>query len=223
MRGAASYLWLPLLLAGCAGRGDGIAVGDHWIPGPAIDRAVTEMKGSFPQWGRDSLAWAILDGGWGPAWILHDELAAASEAARREAEILAARLRAGEDFADLAAEHDLGRPLGGAGSGVGPFAPTPFELGSGRVAAAVAALEPGEWAGPLRTIQGWELVQLLDRAAVPRNRAAVQVRRIVIPVGGEEDRRRAVEAWNTLPLAGSAERLERLPFRFRDGRLARDS
>ncbi len=217
VRPAALLLPLPLLLAACGQEPDGIAIGDAWIPGEAIDTAVLQMKGSFPQWGEDSLSWHILSGGFGPGMILHQRLAVESAGARQEAEAWAERLRAGESFADLARERSLQPdqdPVEDA------RAPSPFELGSGRVAAAVGGLLPGEWAGPIQTIRGWELIYLHERHEGHRNRASVSLIRLEFPVGGEADRQQATEAWNTLPIGGSADRVRRLPYSFRHGREA---
>ena len=175
------------------------------------------MKGSFPQWGHNSLAWHILDGGFGPACLLHQDLEAESAAALKEAERWAGRLREGASFADLARERVLDPDQGII---EGPFAPSPFELRSGRIAAAVGSLLPGQWTGPVKTIRGWELVWLQERGEGPRNRAGVSLIRLEFPVGSREDRERARKAWNTLPLGGSPERIRDLPFRFRLGRVA---
>ncbi|MBC8329411.1 MAG: peptidylprolyl isomerase [Planctomycetes bacterium] len=217
MRTATLLLTCPLLLTACGHESDGIALGDTWIPGEAIDTAVREMKGSFPQWGENSLAWHVLDGGFGPAWLLHAELAAESSAALEEADRWARRLQGGESFADLARERTLDPE---AGVIEGPFAPSPFEIRSGRVAAAVGSLEPGQWTGPVKTIRGWELIWLQERGDAPRNRASVTLIRLEFPVGAPEARERARVAWNTLPIGGSPDRIRDLPFRFRHGRVA---
>ena len=220
MRTATLLLTLPPLLAACSGERDGIALGDAWIPGVAIDTAVQEMKGSFPQWGEDSLTWHILNGGFGPAWLLHGEFADQSAAARAEAERWAGRVAAGEDFADLARERQLDPEKAIV---EGPSAPSPFELRSGRTAAALGALEPGEWTGPVMTVHGWEVLRLEERGEGPRNRASVTLIRLRFPVGDDAARERARQAWNTLPLGGSPERIRRLPFHFRNGRVAAES
>lgn len=216
MRWALFLFLAPTALSCVRGQPDGITVGSTWIPGSEIDEAVAQMRRGFPERGRGTLAWQILDGGYGPACLLHDALPEASAAARAEAERWAARLRDGTDPAALAAEL-LRLPTGQDPTGM-PRAPNPFELESGRAAAAVAALEPGEWCGPLKTVKGWEILYLADRQDGPRNRAGVSLIRLTSAVGGPADRDRAVEAWSTLPLRGSRERLLDLPYFFRRGR-----
>lgn len=217
MRSATLLLTCLPLLTACGQERDGLAVGDAWIPGEAIDTAVSEMKGSFPQWGADSLAWHILDGGFGPAHLLHAALPSESAAARQEAEIWAGRLRNGEEFEVLARERTV---LGEEDPADPMRAPSPFEIGSGRVAAAAGGLEPGQWTGPILTVRGWEIVYLRARGEGHRNRASVQLVRLEFPVGDEAARQRAEQEWNTLPLGGTPRRLRALPSSFRHGRVA---
>ena len=100
--------------------------------------------------------------------------------------------------------------------------PAPFALGA-LVAAKVASFEEGDWAGPLASLNGWELVRLDQRGGITRSRAGVALQRIRFPVGKAKDRELAEELWNTLPLSGSANWLATLPSEFRRGRLAAES
>jgi hypothetical protein len=76
-------------------------------------------------------------------------------------------------------------------------------------------MEPGEWAGPLRTVHGWELVYLEERGSLARNRAAVVLYRILFPVGSAAARQQAKQDWSTLPLSGNTELIDCLPLDFR--------
>lgn len=210
-------LALALALAGCPGPG-GLRVGDASIPGSELDAAAAELRVAFGSFGTDTLRWALLDEGkMGPAALLHHRLAAASAAALAEAERCADRLRRGEEFDRLLEERET--VPGGAQRATGAVAPSPFWLG-GSVAAKVATLEPGQWAGPVQTLQGWEIVRLRDRADPVRSRAHVQVDRLVFPVGTAEDQERAKAEWTTLPLSGDRQYLDALLCEFRRGRVA---
>jgi len=199
----------------------GLRVGEVLIPSSELDQAIAEMSVGFPQFGEATLRWAILDGGFGPAWILHQRLAIASEAARQTAVEWRQRLLDGEDFLSLVREQQGLEQHQNPCDFPGP--PRPDHLG-GRVCATVASLREGEWAGPVRTLVGWELV-FLDRRFDDeikdlRNRAGVRVARLRFEVGKETDRDAAKQAWNQLPLSGSGEILAGLPANFRADRTA---
>jgi parvulin-like peptidyl-prolyl isomerase len=103
-----------------------------------------------------------------PAGLTREELQArldeASAVARRRAEDLAARARAGEDFAQLvqAADVDLAAPEPAAA------APERFrpDSWSETVARAVAELEPGQVTDPQLFADAWWVLELVDRRAV---------------------------------------------------------
>ena len=198
----------------------GLHVGETIIPKVALERAASEMGQTYSQFGQSTLFWEMLREGWGPAWILHSQLPEESALARQQSLETALLLHRGANFEALARKS--------AGLGLNedpadyPRAPNPHNLG-GRAAAAVAALEEGEWAGPLRTLKGWELVYLRRRFEGHRTRAGVQVVRLIHPVGSAVSQEKAKEMWTTLPLGGSQALLDSLPASFRHGRIEQDS
>jgi len=220
VRPALVYGLLAVLpaLSGCGGFSpSGLRVGGVLIPRSELELVTRELRHSFPQFGEATLHWSILDGGWGPAWLLHEEHPEASAAALAEARRYQERLEQGEDFLDLVRERKHLAP------GVSPLdlvrAPNPETLG-GRVAAKVATLKPGEWAGPLRTARGWELIFLSSRQeGLPASRAGVQLARLVFPVGSKVDHAQAFQDWVRLPLSGDPDLIRDLPSEFRRDRV----
>lgn len=190
---------------------EGLRVGPAHVPAEALTEALIDLRATYSAWGAGTLAWYLLDGGMGAAALLHAAFPEASAAARAEAEALAGQLADGADFWALLQEH-------GAPEAPGADQPSPAALG-GAVAAAVAPLEAGEWSGPVRTLDGWEIVLLDRRADGLRSRAAVVVRRIVVPVGDEEARNEARDGWARLPLDGDPALLRVLPRAFVRGRV----
>jgi hypothetical protein len=156
--------------------------------------------------------------GLGAAAILHHRLAEQSATALAAAEAVASRLRAGASFVE-----ELDRQA--AEDGVEPEKdplpkpPTPNAIGSA-VCAAVASMENGDWAGPIQTSYGWELIYLAERVEGVRNRAPVSIYRIQFPVGSPTDRQQALADWSTLPLSGNTELLDCLSIEFRRNRTA---
>ena len=201
---------------GCSRATEGLWIGDAFLSGTELDRAVEELRHSFGQFGQDTLRWRLLDEGMGPAAILHSRFPEESRSARRQAERYAARLRDGENFDSLVQEQLALTPREPVPER--PRPPHPHGLGA-RVAAAAATLEPGEWTGPVRTLDGWELLFLVKRFDEVRSRSSVVVRQLVVPVGDDAARREAKEAWATLPLSGSETYLRALPVEFRRGRI----
>ncbi|MDP6849813.1 MAG: peptidylprolyl isomerase [Planctomycetota bacterium] len=216
----ATGLLVGLLLAFPACRPVGIQVGETLIPEAALERASQEMAQTFNQFGKSTLIWEMLREGWGAAWILHSKLPRESALARLEALQMAQRLRAGSTFEELA--RDLAQMEPDEDPAEYARAPNPHNIG-GRAAAAVAALEEGEWAGPLRTLDGWELVYLRRRFEGHRTRAGVQLIRMVYPVGSAVAQEQAKDMWNTLPLSGPPQLMKALPASFRHGRVQSDS
>ncbi|HEX9793413.1 MAG TPA: hypothetical protein VGC54_05455 [Planctomycetota bacterium] len=196
------------MLAGCCPRPEGLRIGSWWLPGEELDRAAAMLAKSFPAYGPATIRWRLLDGGMGAATILHGRHPEASRRAHREAERWAARLRAGEPAATL--EFELAQSKGEDLPVTQFFPPHPAALG-GAVAAHVAALEPGQSTGPIRTRAGWEVVQLVDRAPGDRSRANVVIHRLLVRVGFPEDAALAREDWSRLPISGSQESLSVVP------------
>lgn len=194
---------------------DGLRVGDCEISYQAVIEADTELAVSFPMEGIGSRRWHLLEFGMGEAALLHHALPSASTAALEQAAAGAERLATSADVeATLSAlREENGQPE----FSPEPLQPYPSALG-GRIAAAVAAREAGDWAGPLQTAQGWSLVYLKERMDGPRNRANVLVYVVDYPVGAADDRARAQEEWGKLPLSGNPELLDALPLEFRRGR-----
>lgn len=189
-----------------------LQIGDSQIPGAELRTALHALHLSYDAWGACSLAWHLLDGGMAPASLLHDRFPEESAAALADAEAAVQRIRDGESFYSLLQE--FGEP-------VTPVMkqPSPFGLGAA-AAASVATLEPGAWDGPLRSLDGWEIVLLEERAEGFRSRGGVLIRRIVFPVADDAARNQARQDWATLPLAGDLALLRSLPRNFVRGRVA---
>ncbi|MCH2111327.1 MAG: hypothetical protein MK213_00595 [Planctomycetes bacterium] len=206
-------------LVACTPATPGLQVGSILIPSKALDVAVAEMAQGFPSFGTATLRWHLLEGGYGPAWLLHGRHSKESVQALQESLRWRERLLAGESFHDLAIEQkDYLTDQDPADS---PQAPRPFELG-GRVAAVVGSMEPQEWRGPLRTLKGWELIFLRNRfnedRPGDRSRAGVEIIRMTFPVGSTLDQDVAKADWVTLALSGDPQILLGLPTAFRAGR-----
>jgi hypothetical protein len=215
---AIPFAALPLLaglMAGC-GHPEGLLVGDTTVPTADLEEAAAELRASFEVEGQATLRWHLLEFGLAEAVLLHEALPEESAAARQTAERQAEALRASDDPAALfrAWLREQGEP----DDMVTFTQPNPASMGA-REAAAVAVLDDGQWTGPLRTATGWELLYLVERVPGPRNRANVGTYRMTFPVGTPEDRARAREAWDTLPLAGDPGILDVLPLDFRAGRV----
>lgn len=181
----------------------GIQIGEATLEAHEMRAALLGMRTSFQTWGAATLLWHLLDGGMGAATIHHHRFADESAEARAQADALVARLRDGESFYALLQE---------TGSDAEPLLkqPSPFGLGAGP-SARVAELEPGAWSGPVRSLDGWEILLLEERADGPRSRAGVLVRRMVLPVGSEADREASRVAWAKLPLRADSAVLRSLP------------
>jgi parvulin-like peptidyl-prolyl isomerase len=83
---------------------------------------------------------------------------------REQADRLYARLQAGEPFEALAREVFADTTLAHRGGVVGPFG---FDEMDPAFEEAAYALEPGAVSPPVRTTQGWSIIQLLDRSTAP--------------------------------------------------------
>lgn len=205
---------LALLTSSCS-EPEGLRIGEVELPYRQIEALERSLSRAFATEGRATMLWHLLDAGLAEEALLHARLPEASQAARAAADVWVARLRAGEDFDALLEEaratmpEQVYDPV--------PLHPAPSALG-GSIAAHVAAMEESEWAGPLRSERGWEIVRLRAREAIPRAQAQVQVDRLVFPVGAQEDRDRARADWVRLPLSGNPELLDALPLEFRHGR-----
>ncbi|MFQ5747833.1 MAG: hypothetical protein ACE5H3_00050 [Planctomycetota bacterium] len=204
-----------LLSAGCGGRPadrPALTVGGIPLPAGQLDEAVDELRHTFPGYGTDTLRWDLLRKGMLAATLLHARHAEESRAARKLAEFQAGLLRRGGSF-----PQDL--PASGSGFRLErawtPMPPTPYGLGA-RAAAAVSTMEPGEWRGPLKTRQGWEILYLEKRFEGERSRAAVVVHRLVFPVGPPEAARKAGSDWEALPLEADPAYREAIPLPLRE-------
>jgi hypothetical protein len=191
-----------------------LQVGTSKIDGDRLRAALVDLHHAYYVWGPGTLAWHLLDGGFAASALLHDRFPEQSEQAKAEADAAAQRLLDGETYYAILQE------VGGDPAPVMRQA-SPAALG-GATSAAVARLEPGEWAGPLRTVDGWEIVLLEVRAEGPRSRSGVVVRSIVFPVASESEQTQARADWATLPLAGDPALLRSLPRSFVRGRVVAD-
>jgi len=191
-----------------------LQIGTTRIDGESMRSALLDLHQAYDVWGPSTLAWHLLDGGFAATALLHDRFAEQSSQAKAKAEAAAQRLRDGESFYAILQE------VGGDPAPVMRQA-SPAALG-GAASAAVAGLESGDWAGPLRTIDGWEIVLLETRAEGPRSRSGVVVRSIAYPIASESEQTQARADWATLPLAGDPALLRSLPRSFVRGRVAAD-
>lgn len=189
-----------------------LRVGDAVIDLEELEDLVRKFGQTFDAFGHDTLAWHLLQGGMGPAALMHQRLAEESATAKSAAEQVAARISSSQDFYAEYQNH------GGDPAAQNLRQPTPFALGA-RVCAHFSVMEPGDWVGPLMTTQGWEIVILEDRADSLRMLAGVSTRSILFEVGTDDHRREAREAWAKLPLQAPASFLRTLPAHFRRGRV----
>ena len=200
---------------GC-GRPEGLRIGDCLLESAELEAAAAQLRVAFPVEGETTLRWHLLNFGMGTAALLHaalpEQSAAADQLALREAAAL-------EGVAEPVLAFQEWLRAQGEPVDLPTFTqPNPGSMGAS-AAAAVAVLEPGEWAGPLRSVFGWELVYLAERMPGARNRANVGVYRMVFPVGDADDLAHAREAWATLPLSGDPRVLDVLPLDFRRDRV----
>lgn len=189
-----------------------LSIGEVQISGAELRAAMHELHFTYSAWGPCSLAWHLLDGGMAPAALLHDRYPEQSQAAREQAAAAVARLNEGESF--YAILQEVGEEAPAVMN-----QPSPFGIGAA-AAASVSMLEPGAWAGPLQTLDGWEIVLLEERAEGVRSRSGVLVRRVIFPVADDAARNQARQDWATLPLAGDLALLRSLPRNFVRGRVA---
>lgn len=93
----------------------------------------------------------------------HD--AAGEEEARRKMQFLVERLRAGEEFGELARNYSEDAATALAGGDLGFFPESALNQVDPTLRAVLQRLEAGQVAGPVRTREGYELVKLLEREA----------------------------------------------------------
>mgnify|MGYP002863452429 FL=1 len=201
-------LLLSIFFLSACGRPTGILVGDVLLPGKELDEAVTELEEGFPSTGRETLRWQLLRFGMGSAALLHHRFHEKSLEQLKSAQACANRLKDGASFdteeirwrkeAHMTPPHQSPQP------------PSPFGLGA-RASAATATLDEGEWAGPLKTSRGWEIILLNKRFDSVKSRSHVILRRLIYPVGTKEDWSAVQDDWNRLPLAGDEEYLKAIP------------
>ncbi len=209
---------LLLLLTFCAvscSQPEGLHIGEVELSWEELDRATEELSQSFPQYTKPTLHYHLLMFGLGETALLHAQDPAESQEAFAAAKAAVERLEAGKPFLEELAER-TSTPMDELKSD-GLTQPNPASLGA-RAAAATAVLEPGQWRGPIRTLEGWEIVYLRERTKGTRHRANVDLYRLVYPIGSAERRLQAKENWATLPLRGNLEVIRALPLEFRRGR-----
>lgn len=215
----ALYLRLLLgcvcLLSACS-RPESLFIGQYELPYATVAQAEEDLRASFRNSGQGTLRAHLLQFGLGQAAILHQAFPEESAEAHGLAMTWVERLQDGESFLTIL-EEEAAR-MGYEVEVDAPELPSPSGLGSS-VAAAVAGLEEGQWAGPLKTIYGWEIVLLERRVEGPRNRAQVSLYRLQAPVGDSSSRNQAKEDWDTLPLSGNPDLIRDLPPSFRRDRV----
>jgi peptidyl-prolyl cis-trans isomerase SurA len=94
---------------------------------------------------------------------LRNDDAANEDQARRKVQQLNERLRANEDFAELARAYSEDPATALAGGDLGFFPESALQNSHPALRSAVERLEEGGVAGPIRTQDGYELVKLLER------------------------------------------------------------
>lgn len=85
------------------------------------------------------------------------------EEARRKIQTLVERLRAGEDFAELARQYSEDPVTTLSGGDLGFFPESALQETNPALRSAVMRLRVGQWTGPVRTPRGLTLVKLLER------------------------------------------------------------
>lgn len=203
------------LLSACS-RPQSLFLGPYELPYATVTEAEEALRESFHNSGRGTLRAHLLQFGLGQAAILHQAMPAESAEALALARTWVERLQDGESFRTLLEEEAV--RMGAVVEIDAPELPSPAGLGSA-VAAAVAGLEEGQWAGPIQTIYGWEVVLLERRVEGARNRAQVSLYRLQAPVGDAASRNQAKEDWDTLPISGNPDLIQDLPLSFRRDRV----
>lgn len=94
---------------------------------------------------------------------LRNDDAANEEQARRKVQQINERLRAREDFAELARAYSEDPATALAGGDLGFFPESALQNSHPALRSAVERLEEGQVAGPIRTQDGYELIKLLER------------------------------------------------------------
>lgn len=213
---------LPLLLAliplwGACSKPEPLLLGDIPLPYATVADAADNLQSAYPTFGIETLRSHLLQFGLAEAEILHASLAEQSAASQEKARNATSRLENGIPFEEVYAAWCAA--TNSPDEMDAPAKPHPSDLGAA-VSAAVAVLEPGEWAGPIRSAYGWEVVLLVRRdEGVARNRAEVSIYRMQWAVGTASDRRQAGEKWAKVPLSGNQELIQALPLSLRQGRV----
>jgi len=96
---------------------------------------------------------------------LRNDDATSENEARRKTQLLLERLRAGDDFAELARAYSEDSTSALAGGDLGFFPESALQESHPSLRSAVERLEVGSVAGPIRTQQGYEIIKLLEREA----------------------------------------------------------
>lgn len=94
---------------------------------------------------------------------LRNDDAANDSQARSKTQLLRERLRAGEDFGDLARNYSEDPATALSGGDLGYFPESALESVHAAVRGVLRGMEPGQVAGPVRTPEGYELIKLLER------------------------------------------------------------
>ncbi len=96
--------------------------------------------------------------------LRNDDAASEAEASRKT-QLLLERLRAGNDFAELARAYSEDPTTALAGGDLGFFPESALQESHPSLRSAVERLDVGRVAGPIRTRQGYEIIKLLEREA----------------------------------------------------------
>lgn len=106
------------------------------------------------------------------------------------ADEVVAKLQAGEDFADLAAQYSIDDQTKDNGGDLGWFTQ---EMMAPELGQTAFSLEPGQWDGPISTQYGYAVIKVLERAVRPLEpRALRQRQQDAIMVQLEAERTKAV-------------------------------
>ena len=121
-----------------------------------------DMRDAYRRLSREERQTLEFRGAWIRFQIPAGSGSAGAATVQRKARGVAARARAGDDFANLAKLHSSDEETRQRGGLLQPMVPTDLPE---NVAKAILALEPGDVTSPVRLGDAWLVVKLVERAA----------------------------------------------------------
>lgn len=207
---------LVALLCSCS-KPEPLYLGTVALPYATVADAAEDLQTVFPSHGIETLRSHLLQFGLGQAALLHAKYPDLSAQALEEARLRVAELEAGEPYLEVLARWSEAN--GGSKEIDSLSKPHPSDLGAA-VSAAVSRMEPGDWAGPIKTSLGWEVIRLDYREEdALRNRAEVALYRMQFLVGGPEEWAEIDQQWATVSFSGNPELIQALPLSMRKDRV----